>query len=191
MDDSNGPPTNEREEELKIEVHAETMEVTVEQFLGGLTVFGSHFGGHSTKLVDAVREIYVLPWDSWTPTVAVTQIMLTTQPAPGAHPPQSVSSSVNVMGFGFRPGVPVRLKWNNAWGFPGTSIPLPDGLPDSRGRFALVLQHTTIQKPGKNWIWEQQNQLVLVAQQLRANGSIEHQADYRPVPPHVLWKWVP
>jgi hypothetical protein len=33
-------------------------------------------------------------------------------------------------------------------------------------------------------IWEPQNQLVLVAQQRRADGSIEFSAGYRPVPPH-------
>lgn len=161
--------------------------------LTGLTFFGvslTTFTASST-VFEAMREIFSLAWDRWPPTVSVTEIVMSTQPAPGSHPPQSVASSVSVIGFGFRPGVPVRLKWNNAWGFSGTFVPLPDAVPNTGGRFALVLQHTTIQKPGKNWVWEQQNQLVLVAQQLRPNGSIENSDDYRPVPPHVLWKWVP
>src|SRR6188472_4246660 len=40
-------------------------------------------------------------------------------------------------------------------------------------------------------IWEPQNQLVLVAQQRRADGSLEFSAGYRPVPPHVLCQWIP
>jgi len=59
------------------------------------------------------------------------------------------------------------------------------------GRFSLVLHHTVVPKSGKDWVWEQNNQLVLVAQQRRPNGSIEFQDDYRPIPPHVLWQWIP
>lgn len=190
MDEPDGNSGIEKEEQ-QIVVRAEAQEVTLERFVEGVTIFGAPVRSYSSNLLDAVKEIYALAWDRWPPTIAVTQIVLTTQPAPGSQPPQSVSSSVSVMGLGFRPGVPVRLKWNNAWGFPGTSVPLPDAMPNGAGRFALVLQHTTISKPGKNWVWEQPNQLVLVAQQLRPNGSIENEADYRPVPPHILWKWVP
>ena len=38
---------------------------------------------------------------------------------------------------------------------------------------------------------EQLNHLVLVTQQRRAGGSFEFSADDRPVPPHVLWQWIP
>ncbi|MEO8430812.1 MAG: hypothetical protein ABI592_04825 [Acidobacteriota bacterium] len=189
--DERGPESTSIEETPRIEVQGRNFDVTIEQFLGVFTNFAPTVRKNPAQVFDAAREIYALAWDAWAPTVAVTEIVVTTQPAPAGHPPQTVSSSVKVVGFGFRPGVPVRLKWNNAWGFPGTSVALPDGVPDSHGRFGLVLQHATIPKAGKSWVWEQMNQLVLVAQQPRPNGSIENYADYRPVPPHVLWQWVP
>ena len=189
MDEAKG--SHDQQDQYKFEVHAKVLELTPEDLAAGITLFGAPLPKLSLKMIDVVKESPSVGWDFWPPTIAVTRIMLATQPAPGGNPPQTVSASVTVVGFGFRPGVHVRLKWNNAWGFPGTSIPLPDGVPNSGGRFSLLLQHTTVPKAGKDWVWEQMNQLVLVAQQLRSNGSIEFDVSYRPVPPHVLWQWVP
>ena len=81
---------------------------------------------------------------------------------------------------------------DNAWGFPGTSVALPDGVPEQRRPLLTpVAAHGGSEGEKEDRVWEQMNQLVLVAQQLRPNGSIEFSADYRPVPPHVLWQWVP
>ncbi len=189
MDESRGTPYGP--DQPPIEVKAEKFDVTPEKFLGAFTVFAPNVMKSPGQFIDVTSGIYALEWDAWPPTVVVTQIVLANQPAPGAHPPQTVSSSVTVMGYGFRPAVPVRLKWNNAFGFAGASIPLPDGSPDTHGRFGLVLQHAAVPKAKKDWYWEMMNQLVLVAQQYRSNGSIENYADFRAVPPHVLWQWVP
>ncbi len=184
-------PNDDSRQSPKIEVRAEAQEFTLEHFVSGLTLYDVPIRGFGSKLFDAMKEIYEVSWEFWPPTIWVNQIFLTTTPAPGSNPPQTVRTDVSVSGMGFRPGVAVKLKWNNAWGFPGTSVALPSGTPDSHGRFSLVLHHATVQKRGKDWIWEENNQLVLVAQQYAPSGAIEFYDDYRPVPPHVLWQWIP
>jgi len=184
-------PIDKSRQPSSLQVRAEKQEFTLEHFMGGLTVQGVPIRGYSSRVLDSMREVYELSWDFWPPTIWVTQILLATQAAAGSNPPQTVTTSVSVSAMGFRPSVAVKLKWNNAWDFPGFSVPLPDGVPDSHGRFALVLHHTTVPRRGPTWYWEQNNQLVLVAQQHAADGSIENYSDYRPVPPHVLFQWIP
>ena len=186
-----GPPNDATRPPSGFQVRAEPQELTLEKFTAGATVFDLPIRGYGSKLVDAMKEIYQISWDFWPPTIWVDQILVNATPAAGAHPPQNVTTDVSVFGLGFRPAVPVNLKWNNAFGFPGASVPLPDATPDSHGRFGLVLHHTTIPKPAKDWYWEYMNQLVLVAQQRRPDGFIEFEDDFRAVPGHVLWKWIP
>jgi len=185
-----GTPTDAASMPPGFQVRAEPQELTLEKLVAGATIYDLPIRGFA-HVFDAMKEIFELSWERWPPTILVNQILVAAQGAPGANPPQTVTTSVTVFGLGFRPGVPVNLKWNNAWGFPGTSVALPDGVPDSNGRFSLILHHTVVPKSGKDWVWEQNNQLVLVAQQRRPNGSIEFQDDYRPIPPHVLWQWIP
>ena len=191
MKNPSGTPTDEPRMPSGFQVRAEPQEFTLEKFLGGTSVYGQPIRGYSTRLFDAMKELYELTWDRWPPMIWVSQIVLAVAPAPGAHPPQEVTTDDSIVGMGFRPGVPVNLKWNNAFGFPGGSVFLPDATPDSGGRFGLLLHHTTVTKASKDWYWEENNQLVLVAQQRRPDGSIEFEESYRPVPPHVLWKWIP
>ena len=187
-----GTPTDDAPMPSGFQVRAEPQEITLEKLMGGMTLFGNTpIRGYGSRLIDATKEIFEVTWERWPPTIWVNQIVLSVQPAAGANPPQTVTTSVGVVGLGFRPAVPVNLKWNNAWGFPGTSVPLPDGVPSNSGIFGLTLHHTTVRKSAKDWVWEYLNQLVLVAQQRRGDGSIEFQADYRAVPPHVLWQWIP
>jgi hypothetical protein len=184
-------PTDETRLPSGFQVRAEAQELTLEHLAAGATVFDLPILGFGSKLVDAMKEIYQVSWEYWPPTIWVSQILVNSTPAAGANPPQNVTTTVSVFGLGFRPGVPVNLKWNNAIGFPGATVPLPDATPDSHGRFGLVLHHTTVTKAAKDWYWEYMNQLVLVAQQHRPDGSIEFDDDFRGVPGHVLWKWIP
>ena len=186
-----GPPTDETRLPSGFQVRAEPQELTLEKFVAGASIFGSPIRGYSSRFIDATKEIYEISWEFWPPTIWVDQILVNSTPASGAHPPQNVTTAVSIFGLGFRPAVPVNLKWNNAFGFPGASVPLPDATPDSHGRFGLVLHHTTVAKAAKDWYWEYMNQLVLVAQQHRPDGFIEFEDDFRAVPGHVLWKWIP
>ena len=101
MDDAKS--SHDQQDQYKFEVHAKVLELTPEDLVAGITVFGAPLPKVSTKLIDVVK-FNSIAWDSWTPTIAVTQIMLATQPAPGGHPPQTVSASVTVVGFGFGRG---------------------------------------------------------------------------------------
>jgi hypothetical protein len=92
---------------------------------------------------------------------------------------------------GWQTGVPVLLKWNNAWGFVGVSIPLPSATVDSQGFFAMDVIHQTVHRRHAEFYWELNNQLVLVAQQKDQNGLIVRSADERGILPHVIWQWVP
>jgi hypothetical protein len=103
---------------------------------------------------------------------------------------------VSIFGFGFEPGVAVKTKWNNAFGFPdngagANSIQLQSPVPDSGGRFAFQVVHKAVERAAKDWYWEGNNQLVLVAQQPQSGSPILREAHQRHIPPHVLWQWVP
>ena len=90
----------------------------------------------------------------------------------------------------------VKTKWNNAFGFPdngagANSIQLQSPVPDAGGRFAFQVIHKAVKRAAKDWLWEANNQIVLVAQQSHATGPILRSSFQRYVPPHVLWQWVP
>lgn len=181
----------------EIEMRFEPLEVTVDLLRDGLKLWDAplHTAAYTSQLVDAIREIYSLKWDFFTPTIGVKEISLSTDPAPGSSPPQTVWARVSIFGFGFEPGVAVATKWNNAFGFPdngagANSIKLQSPVPDSHGRFAFQVLHKAVKRAAKDWTWDANNQLVIVGQQPQS-GPILRQAYQRYIPPHVLWQWVP
>jgi hypothetical protein len=62
--------------------------------------------------------------------------------------------------------------------------------PRPHGFLKVQTVRQTVKRPSKQWYWEANNQLVMVAQQhLGTPDKVE--ADQRGIPPHVLWQWVP
>ena len=182
--------------DVRAEMRFEDLEVTTDLFAAGLTLWGASLYDYTAHLNDAIKQIFALPWDVWTPTIAVREISLSTDPAPGSSPPETVWARVSIFGFGFEPGVEVKTKWNNAFGFPdngagANSIQLQSGVPDPGGRFAFQVIHKTVKRAAKDWLWAPNLQLVLVAQQSQPGGPILRSADQRYIPGHVLWQWVP
>jgi hypothetical protein len=179
-----------------IEMRFEDREVTRDLFADGLTLWGAPLAGYASRLDDVLVQLEALPWYVWPATIAVRQISLSTQPAPGESPPETVWARVSILGFGFEPGVPVNTKWNNAFGFPdngvgANSVKLQSPVPNSHGRFAYDVVHKAVKRAAKDWLWAPNLQLVLVAQQSHPGGPILLQADQRYIPSHVLWQWVP
>ena len=180
----------------EIEMRFEPEDATPELFEEGLSLWSVPLRTYTSKFSDAVREIYALEWYVWPPTVGVRQISLSTDPTPGSSPPESVWARVTIFGFGFEPGIAVKTKWNNAFGFPdngagANSIQLASPVPDAGGRFAFKVLHKAVKRAAKDWYWEANNQLVLVAQQPQAGTPALREASLRYIPPHVLWQWVP
>lgn len=175
----------------QLEISAHPVETTQEYLAKTLTVSGGRLrdlrGGFS-EFFDPSRIEAALIWPT---AIWATRIVLTVNPAPAEDPPQQVSSRVSFFGTGWEPGRPVSLKWNNAFGFPGASIPLPDAMPGSNGFFAIDVVHKTVHKRHGEFYWEFMNQLVIVAQQKAPSGQILRSADQRGIPPHVIWQWVP
>lgn len=192
MDDQDAVETGAIEAEMRFE----PLEVTPELLQDDLRLWDAPLHAYASNFKDALRDIFALNWDVWPPTVGVREISLSTSPAPGSSPPESVFARVSIFGLGFEPGVAVKTKWNNAFGFADNgagahSIQLQSPVPDSNGRFAFQVLHTAVKRPAKDWYWEPNNQLVLVAQQPQAGTPILRQAYQRYIPPHVLWQWVP
>lgn len=181
---------------VAIEMRFGILDPTIEMLQDGLRLYDLPLHAYTAKFSDVIREIYSLRWDFFTPTITVREISLSTDPAPGASPPESVWARVSMYGFGFEPGIAVVTKWNNAFGFPdngagANSILLQSPVPDSHGRFAFQVMHKAVKRAAKDWIWDANNQLVIVAQQSHPGGPILRQAYERFIPPHVLWQWVP
>jgi hypothetical protein len=181
---------------IEAEMRYEPLEVTVDLFQDGLALWGAPVRTYTSKLEDAVSEIFALPWDVWPPTIGVKEISLSTDPAPGSSPPESVWARVSIFGFGFEPGVPVVTKWNNAFGFPdngagANSILLQSPVPDAHGRFAFQVLHKAVKRAAKDWLWGDNLQLVLDAQQRIGTTPNRREAYQRGIPGHVLWQWVP
>ncbi|HZP30870.1 MAG TPA: hypothetical protein VFC99_18120, partial [Acidimicrobiia bacterium] len=141
------------------------LEVTPDLLGGGLTLWGAPLAGLRVGVSDLVTSLWELSWDTWPTTIFVREISLSTAPAPaGSSPPEAVASHVSIIGYGFEPGIPVRTKWNNAFGFPdngagANSILLQTSTPDEHGRFGFVATHTTVKRAAKDWYWESNNQL--------------------------------
>lgn len=183
-----------------IEMRFETLEVTPELLLGGVTVWGAPLGDRvAGHLSDGIRGLLELPWDAWPTTIRVTQISMSTEPIPLPtpwDPPERTWARVTIVGWGWTPNEPVITKWNNAFGFPdngegANSIKLHSPVPDANGRFAFQTIHRGVARPAADWHWEGNLQLVLVARQGLIGSANYHYADQRYIPPHVLWQWVP
>lgn len=173
------------------EISATQLEVTPELVASHLTIGGGRVMKWPASISDrfAVERIDIhllMPT-----TISVSRITLIVDPAPGANPPQTVWSRVAIFGTGWDPSRPVSIKWNNAFGFPGASIPLPDATPNSGGMFAMEVVHKTVHRRHSDFYWDLNLQLVLVARQTHPNGAPLLDADERGIPPHVIWQWVP
>jgi hypothetical protein len=181
---------------IEAEMRFEPLEVTVDLFQDGLTLWDAPLHAYTSKFKDALRDIFTLQWDVWPPTVGVREISLSTDPAPGSSPPESVWARVSIFGLGFEPGVPVVTKWNNAFGFAdngagANSILLQSPVPDANGRFAFQVIHKAVKRAAKDWLWGDNLQLVLDAQQRIGTTPNRREAYQRGIPGHVLWQWVP
>jgi hypothetical protein len=184
----------------EIEMSFEPLEVTPDLVMNGLTLWDTPIKHEAvTRLHDGIRDLLELPWDAWSPTVGVSEISISTESPPIPSPwgpPEVTRARVSIFGYGFAPGEPVKMKWNNAFGFPDNgegpnSIKLQPQMPDAHGRFAFQVLHRGVGRPAKEWRWELNNQLVLVAQQREPADPDRRWADQRGIPPHVLWQWVP
>jgi len=103
---------------------------------------------------------------------------------------------VSIFGFGFAPGSPVTTKWNNAFGFPdngvgANSVKLQSPIPDANGRFAFQTIHRGVLRAAADWLWQPNQQLVIVAQQGVPGSPSWREAAQRYIPGHVLWQWIP
>ena len=183
-----------------VEMRFETVELTPELLLGGLTLWDAPIGGSiAGRLSEGISGLLELPWDVWPTTIRVAQISISTEPivvATAWSPPEVIWTRVSIIGFGWAPNLPVITKWNNTFGFPdngegANSIKLQTPIPDANGRFAFQTIHRGVPRPPAEWHWEANNQLVLVARQGQPGSSDYRYADQRYIPPHVLWQWVP
>jgi hypothetical protein len=183
-----------------IEMRFEELEVTPELLLQGLTLWDTPLKlDPAGRLTDHIRDLLELDWSAWPTTIGVSQISISTQPNPLAivgQPPEITWARVSIFGFGWKPGSPVITKWNNAFGFPdngegANSIKLQTPTPDSGGRFAFQTIHRGVPRAAKDWYWEANAQLVIVARQGTPGSADYLQAYQRYIPPHVLWQWVP
>jgi hypothetical protein len=184
----------------RIEMRFEPLEVSPQLVMDGLTLWNTPIKGTALQSLRAgINELFEMSWEVLPPTIGVSQISISTEPnlfpTPWA-PPEVTWARVSIFGYGFAPGVPVRTKWNNAFGFPdngvgANSIALQSPVPDAKGRFAYQVIHRGVARPAAEWLWEGNLQLVLVAQQGQPGSSDWRQAHQRYIPPHVLWQWVP
>jgi hypothetical protein len=192
MDDDYAKPEGPVEADLRVE----KLEFTTELLQDGLKLWDLPLHNFKSEFADVMDGIFALPWDAWTPTVAVSEIFLSTDPAPGLRPPETVWARVSIFGFGWEPGVAVAVKWNNAFGFPdngagANSILLPSPTPDAHGRFAFQVLHKAVRRPAKDWLWGDNLQLVLDAQQRIGVTASRRESYQRGIPGHVLWQWIP
>lgn len=167
-------------------ISSEPFEITAE-----LVATNLNFGGGQLpdEMMSTVERIWLDTDFTWPTTLAVTRIMLSVEPSPDTEPPQEVWSRVSILGTGWASDRPVSLTWNNAFGFPGASIELPAAQPNDNGFFGIDVVMKTTPRRHSDFVWEHNNQLVLVAQQKDEAGQIEHSAAQRAIPPHVIWQW--
>ena len=171
-------------------IRSDSFEVTPELVSENLTFGAGHLMKLPAEMISAMERIWLDRDFVWPTTISITRISLSVDPAPGEEPPQEVWSRVSILGTGWSKDRPVSLKWNNAFGFPGASIALPDAQPTETGFFGVDVVLRTTHRQHADFVWDYNNQLVLVAQQKAQSGQIERSADQRGVPPHVVWQWV-
>jgi hypothetical protein len=178
----------------------EELEVTPELLLQGLTLWSTPMARDvAGRLTDGIRGLFELEWTAWPTTIGVSEISISTEPNPFpviGQPPEITWARVSIFGFGWKPGAEVITKWNNAFGFPdngegANSIKLQTPIPDSGGRFAFQTIHRGKPRAAKDWYWDANAQLVIVARQGTPGSADYLQAHQRYIPPHVLWQWVP
>jgi hypothetical protein len=178
----------------------EELEVTPELLLQGLTLWSTPMARDvAGRLTDGIRGLFELEWTAWPTTIGVSEISISTEPKPlpvVGQPPEITWARVSIFGFGWKPGAQVITKWNNAFGFPdngegANSIKLQTPIPDSGGRFAFQTIHRGKPRAAKDWYWDANAQLVIVARQGTPGSADYLQAHQRYIPPHVLWQWVP
>ncbi|MCY7326301.1 MAG: hypothetical protein LH605_09250 [Microbacteriaceae bacterium] len=167
-------------------ISSEAFEVTAGLVAANLTFGGGQLPG---EMISTVERIWLDKDFIWPTTITVTRIMLSAEPSADTEPPQEVWSRVSILGTGWATDRPVSLNWNNAFGFPGASITLPDAQPDPAGFFGLDVVLKTTPRRHSDFVWDHNNQLVLVAQQKAKDGQIENSAAQRAIPPHVVWQW--
>ena len=184
----------------EIEMRFEPLEVTPDLIAAGLTLWNTPIKAKvASHLDDVIRGIFELGWEAWPPTVGVSQISVSTEPrviATAGAPPEVTWARVSIFGFGFAPGSPVTTKWNNAFGFPdngvgANSIKLQSPVPDANGRFAFQTIHRGVLRAAADWLWQPNQQLVIVAQQGVPGSPSWREAAQRYIPGHVLWQWIP
>lgn len=171
-------------------IRSDAFEVTPDLVAANLSFGGGQLMKLPGEMLHAMERIWLDRDFVWPTTISITRIAVTVEPAPGEEPPQEVWSRVSILGTGWTKDRPVSLKWNNAFGFPGASIALPDAQPTATGFFGVDVVLKTTHRHHSDFVWEYNNQLVLVAQQKAPNGKIERSADQRGVPPHVVWQWI-
>lgn len=186
-DSDNAPATGTiTTPERDLGISSEPFEVTADLVATSLTFGG---GQLPDEMMSTVQRVWLDKDFSWPTTLAVTRIMLSVEPSPDSEPPQEVWSRVSILGTGWHSDRPVSLEWNNAFGFPGASIALPEAQPDENGFFGIDVVMKTTPRRHSDFVWEHNNQLVLVAQQKDEEGQIERSASQRAIPPHVIWQW--
>jgi hypothetical protein len=182
------------------EMRFDELEVTPELLLQGLNLWDTPMTlDRAGPLTEGIRGLLELEWSAWPTTIGVSQISISTEPNPlpvVGQPPEITWARVSIFGFGWKPGSPVITKWNNAFGFPdngegANSIKLQTPTPDSGGRFAFQTIHRGKPRAAKDWVWDANAQLVIVARQGTPGSTDYLQAYQRYIPPHVLWQWVP
>jgi hypothetical protein len=196
MSDVKIAPSRDHDTDMRFE----ELEVTPELLLQGLTLWSTPMARDvAGRLTDGIRGLFELEWTAWPTTIGVSEISISTQPNPlpvVGQPPEITWARVSIFGFGWKPGAEVITKWNNAFGFPdngegANSIKLQTPIPDAGGRFAFQTIHRGKPRAAKDWYWDANAQLVIVARQGTPGSADYLQAHQRYIPPHVLWQWVP
>lgn len=177
-------------EPVDLELSAEPFEVTSELIAANLFASAHDAIELPEEMKSTVERIWRDADFSWPTTISVTRITLSVDDVAGAEPPQSVYSRVSVLGTGWDAQRPVFLRWNNAFGFPGESIALPEVQPTDNGFFGIDLILKTTPRKNAQFVWEANNQLVLVAQQKTDTGQVTRETEQRGLPPHIVWQWV-
>src|SRR5262245_44238962 len=128
-----------------LDIRSEPVHVTPELIVANLTLGGSSVRW-PPQILTRLHHDVLDPHVKFPLTVKVTRIFLSIDPAPTADPPQTVWSRVSIFGGGWGHAFPVSLKWNNAFGFAGASIPLPPVTVDSGGFFRVDVVHKTVHR---------------------------------------------
>lgn len=174
----------------KLGIRSNPFEVTPEIVAANLTFGGGQVMTLPDEMISAMGRVWLDSAFDWPTTISITRIALDGEPSIGTGSPHEVWSRVSILGTGWAVDRPVSLTWNNAFGFSGASIALPDAQPTDRGFFGVDVVLKTTPRHHADFVWEYNSQLVLVARQKASNGKIQRSADQRGVPPHVVWQWV-